>query len=213
MPSDFELRTSALTRQMHRHMDGVTAESMKLAGVSGLFNYGVNIPTIRRIAAETGCDHQFAKHIYMRPVRELRMAALTIADPAQVTAGELSFWLDGAITCELLDEMAMRLISRTRLADEVISQWLERGDARARYAALMSLARTAGCDAGRVLDAVAASVAEYPDDMQIARAAAVFCSSLAADDSFGPLLGEFAGKIDGRTPAAGHILGELEWMM
>ena len=216
MPSDFAPRMSQLLREMRRNMDGVTAEAMYNAGVRGVLNYGVSIPTIRNIARSEAKDHEFAKYLYRQQVRELRMAAVSVACPECVTADELPFWLAGEPSTELLDELAMQLISRTLPAvlDAVIDDWLERGDSPARYAAMMSLARAREYDKGRALAAMAKAVGESADDMRMAHGAVTMAAAIAAaDESYIPLIRETALALTNQGPAGRHFAEETEWMI
>lgn len=216
MPADFAPRMSQLLREMRRNMDGVTAEAMYNAGVRGVLNYGVGIPTIRKIARSVGRDHEFAKFLYRQQVRELRMAAVSVACPECVTTDELSFWLDGNPSTELLDELAMQLISRTAqpVLDAVVGGWLEQGDAAARYAAMMSLSRAHGYDTQRALAAMAVAVEESADDMRLAHGAVVMAASVAAaDESTVPLIRELASRLTNRGSAGRYFAEETEWMI
>ena len=216
MPADFALRMSRLLHEMQRNMDGVTAEAMYNAGVRGVLNYGVSIPTIRTIAHDTERDHEFAKYLYRQQVRELRMAAVSVACPECVTAAELPFWLGGNPSTELLDELSMQLISRTAptVLAAVVSDWLERGDSSARYAAMMSLARAGGYDARRALAAAAAAVEESPDDMRLAHGAVTLAVAVAAaDESAVPLIRGIARSLADAGHAGRHFADETEWMI
>ena len=224
MPADYARRMSELLHEMRRNMDGVTAEAMYNAGVRGVLNYGVGIPAIRSIARSDGRDHQFAKYLYRQQVRELRMAAVSVAEPGCVTADELPFWLDGNPTTELIDELAMQLISRTspEVLAAVVSRWLEEGDAAARYAAMMALARARGYDTERVLTAMSSSLAAYPDDLRLAHGAVVLAASVAAaDGSKAARIREISDMLicltsdvtRGITPAARHFADEIDWII
>lgn len=216
MPADYARRMGLLLSEMRRNMDGVTAEAMYNAGVRGLLNYGVGIPAIRRIARDFGRDHQFAKYLYRQQVRELRMAAVVIAQPECVTTGELSFWLDGDPTTELLDELAMQLISRVSgdVQAAVISEWLCRGDAAARYAAMMALSRSDGCDASRLLTAIAEALAAFPDDMRLAHGAVTLAASIAAaEPAAARQIREMAASLSAAGSAGRHFADEIDWMI
>ncbi|MDE5637345.1 MAG: DNA alkylation repair protein [Alistipes sp.] len=210
---DFTSRMVVLLGEMRREQNGVVADAMYDAGVRGVLNYGVSIPTIRAIAQREGRDHEFAKFLYGQQVRELRMAAVSIARAECVTADELAFWLGGNPSTELLDELAMRLISRTEVLDDVVRQWLEEGDAAARYAAMMSLARGCGYDVLRAVKAALIAVAEAPDDMRAARAAVVFLVAAASDDALRDEIVAGIGALDASAPAAGYLREEAGWQL
>lgn len=202
----------ALLGEMRREMNGVAADAMYDAGVRGVLNYGVSIPTIRDIAGRTGHDHSFAKFLYRQQVRELRMAAVSIAEPELVTAGELQFWLEGNPSVELLDELAMRLICRSSVIGDVVGMWLECGDAPARYAAMMSLARAAGYDVARVLRGTVRAIEESPDDMRLARAAVFLLGSIAAEADRADDVRRAAAALP-ESRAGRHVREEMAWMV
>lgn len=88
-------RMAALLGELRREMNGAVAESMQRGEGGYGLNYGVSIPAIRAIAGRVGTDHAFARFLYRQDVRELRMAALTIADPASVTPDNVDEWFVG----------------------------------------------------------------------------------------------------------------------
>lgn len=88
-------RMAALLGELRREMNGAVAESMQRGEGGYGLNYGVSIPAIRAIAGRVGTDHAFARFLYRQDVRELRMAALTIADPVSVTPDNVDEWFVG----------------------------------------------------------------------------------------------------------------------
>ena len=179
--SDHTSRMASLLGRLRREMNGAVVEAMERAGVKGPLNYGVSIPTIRAIAAETGRDHAFARFLYRQEVRELRMAAVSIAEPSAVTPDELPEWLEGDPTLELLDELALKLFSKCspEVTDTLAGRWLTRGTLPMRYAALMTLARVPRKEPGSLLAGLRRTLEEFPREMTLARAAVPCCCSLA----------------------------------
>ena len=135
-------RMAALLGKLRREMNGAVAESMQRGEGGYGLNYGVSIPTIRAIAGRVGTDHAFARFLYRQDVRELRMAALTIADPVSVTPDNVDEWFVGRMPEELIEELALRLLSRCGrpVLDTLCGRWLRAGSGAERYAALMALA-------------------------------------------------------------------------
>lgn len=213
--TDRTARMAALLGELRREMNGAVAESMQRgAGGYGL-NYGVCIPTIRAIAARVGTDHAFARFLYLQDVRELRMAALTIADPACVTPDELDEWFAGRMPEELIEELALRLLSRCGrpVLDALCERWLRAGNEARRYAALMTLARARAqeFDMPAAVEAVPGVVAAFPGDLRLARGAAAFVQSAAAH--VGP---ERLGRMLERLPdsrGGRYLRDEVAWMI
>lgn len=151
-------RMAALLGKLRREMNGAVAESMQRGEGGYGLNYGVSIPTIRAIAGRVGTDHAFARFLYRQDVRELRMAALTIADPVSVTPDNVDEWFVGRMPEELIEELALRLLSRCGrpVLDTLCGRWLRAGSGAERYAALMALARARvqEFDAAAIVEAV-----------------------------------------------------------
>lgn len=198
--SDHTSRMAALLGRLRREMNGAVVEAMERAGVKGVFNYGVSIPTIRAIAAETGRDHAFARFLYRQQVRELRMAALSIADPTSVTPEEIDFWLSGSPSVELLDELALRLLSRSSddVLQELAGRRLTSGEAPECYAALMTLSRTRTIGADELAERVAGALLRFPDDRHVARAAAACGWTIASEPGFAAWLRNLPDTAAGR---------------
>lgn len=184
-------RMAALLGRLRREMNGAVAESMQRSGDRYGLNYGVSIPTIRTIAATEGVDHDFARFLYQQDVRELRMAALSIASPAEVTVQHVDEWFSATMPEELAEELALRLLSRCSVAVlEVLGQqWLDDASPLKCYVALMALSR-AKCSQSllaHVVTHLPTCFARFPDDLRLARGASVFVQQHARNLSSGQL--------------------------
>ena len=99
-------RMIALLGAMRKQMNGAVSESMQRDGQKYGLNYGVSIATVREIVAEEECDYEFAKYLFKQQVRELRLAACHLAEPAKVDTHEFPFWARGIVNSELAEELA-----------------------------------------------------------------------------------------------------------
>ena len=120
---DYTSRMVALLRELRRERNGAVADSMRYYGTPYGLNYGVSLPTLRRIARAEAPDHGFARYLYRQDVRELRLAALHIACPACFTPEEFPAWAAGIVNSEIAEEAAFALLSRAvdRLARCVVA--------------------------------------------------------------------------------------------
>ena len=109
---DYTSRMVALLRELRRERNGAVADSMRYYGTPYGLNYGVSLPTLRRIARAEAPDHGFARYLYRQDVRELRLAALHIACPACFTPEEFPAWAAGIVNSEIAEEAAFALLSR-----------------------------------------------------------------------------------------------------
>lgn len=174
---NYTSRMAALLGRLRREMNGAVSESMTRAGLRGGLNYGVSIPTIRSIAREVEPDHGFARFLYRQQVRELRLAALHIARPECLTCEELDEWMAENPQREVLDELAMVLLSRAPqpILAHLERVWLAGEDLAACYTALMALNR-AEVNHSQLWPAVVAALSRFSERGPVARAALALCS-------------------------------------
>ena len=154
-------KMAALIRMLRRDINGAVTERMEELGIHYACNWGVSLPAVRRAAAVFAPDHEFARFLYGKQLRELLLSAFVIADPQAVTAGELAFWGAGVKNAELAENLAFSLLSRTALAVPLAGEWLaDDAPVLLQYSALLALARMRD-GAGRLpggLDAEALAV-------------------------------------------------------
>ncbi len=175
----------ALLGELRRERNGAVADAMCLCGKPYGLNYGVSLPTLRRIARAETPDHDFARYLYVQDVRELRLAALYIAQPERVTMDEAAFWAAGIINSEVAEEASFALLSRVGVLPELFRSWIT-ASPLLQYAALLAAARSpqaslAWVDA--VLEAVHRNAVEAEALVAAARSVA------AADTSAAPAAG------------------------
>lgn len=131
----------ALLGAMRKQMNGAVADAMRYYGEKYGLNYGVSLPTLRQIAHQEQPDHTLAQYLYKQQVRELRLAALHIAQPEKITLSEADFWAEGVINSEVAEEMAFAMLSKTAEAKAIIAKWSNTDSEFLIYAALMAASR------------------------------------------------------------------------
>ena len=189
---DYTSRMVALLRELRRERNGAVADSMRYYGTPYGLNYGVSLPTLRRIARAEAPDHGFARYLYRQDVRELRLAALHISCPACFTPEEFPAWAAGIVNSEIAEEAAFALLSRAEAFPALFSAWIASPDALLQYAALLAAARSPRLTASWVAPAVEAvhrnataeATVETPAEATTEATAAAI--SAAADTSVAP---------------------------
>lgn len=131
----------ALLGAMRKQMNGAVADTMRYYGEKYGLNYGVSLPTLRQIANQEQPDHSLAQYLYKQQVRELRLAALHIAQPEKITSSETDFWAEGVINSEVAEEMAFAMLSKAAEAKAIIDKWSDSDDELLIYTALMAASR------------------------------------------------------------------------
>lgn len=189
---DYTSRMVALLRELRRERNGAVADSMRYYGTPYGLNYGVSLPTLRRIARAEAPDHGFARYLYRQDVRELRLAALHIAWSGVPYAGGVPRM--GRRHRQFRNRRGSRFCPAepSEAFPALFSAWIASPDALLQYAALLAAARSPRLTASWVAPAVEAvhrnataeATVETPAEaMTEATAAAI---SAAADTSVAP---------------------------
>lgn len=175
----------ALLGELRRERNGAVADAMCLCGKPYGLNYGVSLPTLRRIARAETPDHDFARYLYVQDVRELRLAALYIAQPERVTMDEAAFWAAGIINSEVAEEASFALLSRVGVQPAIFESWMA-ASPLLQYAALLAAARSPQASLAWV-DAALGAV--HRDAVEAEALVAAARSVAAADTSAAPAAG------------------------
>ncbi len=166
--------------RLRKDTNGAVVADMEDRGVHYVRSYGVSQHTVRSVAKEFAPDHGFAKYLWEQPIRELKLAAVIIAEPEQITIEELKFWLSGADNNELAENLASFLLARTQITDRILELYGQSPNLTEQYAAILSAARgNPGCISAK--DAITcAEKASSVGDPVLLRAAGLLLSKAAA---------------------------------
>lgn len=197
----------ALLGELRRERNGAVADAMCLCSKPYGLNYGVSLPTLRRIARAEMPDHDFARYLYVQDVRELRLAALYIAQPERVTMDEAAFWAAGIINSEVAEEASFALLSRVGVLPELFRSWIT-ASPLLQYAALLAAARSPQASLAWVdaaLEAVHRNAVEAEALAAAARNGAADCSA-----TNGAVIAGAAGQVATATFAAraAHLVAQ-----
>lgn len=121
------------------------------ANLSGMARFGIKVdaavgasmPGLRKLAKETGRDHQLALAMWETGVHEARIFAALIDVPKQVTEAQMDAWVSAFNSWDLCDQCCMNLFDRTPYAYDKAIQWAKDDREfvkRAGFAIMASLA-------------------------------------------------------------------------
>ena len=131
-----------------RERNGLVADTMYYEGARYGLNYGVSLPTVRRLVRELEPqrDEAFARFLLSQQVRCLQLAAYSLAEPESLAdASVAEMWFTSLKNSELAEEAAYALLSRS----ESLSEWmcdLKPFPRYVRYALVMAAARVSQPD-------------------------------------------------------------------
>ena len=203
----------ALLGTMRKQMNGAVADAMYYYGADYGLNYGVSLPTVRQIAREQEKDHALALYLYKQQVRELRLAALHIAQAEAITMEELPTRAEGVINSEIAEEMAFALLPRTTIISDIFTAWSESDNEFLVYATLMAAARSELARDTNIVNATPNILSRFSASRIIAQGVVALLA--AAYDCDAEARKAVTEEIEGleESPAANYVKEEMSWRM
>lgn len=198
----------SLLGSLRREMNGAVADSMSYYGTRYGLNYGVSLPTIRSIAAKEERDNALALYLYKQDVRELRLAALHLAQPESFDV-DATTWMDGITTSEIAEEMAYALLRHIETLPMLFDNWCRSGKEFPTYAVIMAVARKAITQT--TLPALPEIIDQYPESRLIAQGAVALLSAAMTTKSAEEIK-EILRSLP-QCKASEYINEEMEWRM
>jgi 3-methyladenine DNA glycosylase AlkD len=213
MATDNTQRMITLLGAMRKQMNGAVADAMRYYGADYGLNYGVSLPTVRSIAQAEERNHQLALYLYKQQVRELRLAALHIADPALLAPDSLDEWAEGIINSEVAEEMAFALLRYADALPAIFTEWGSSDNEFLAYAALRSAAATAfGREVAIVAQTIEA-IDRFHTSRIIAQAAVAVLAAAYEHNPEARLAVEQAINDLDDTISASYVKEEMAWRM
>ena len=120
---DVELKQ--IMQQVVMLQNGVVASQMAKSGVSGLMNYGVALPQLRRIAAEAGTNHNLARRLCQLNIREARILASLLFNANALTDNDLTLIADSITNLDMAENFAQNIVCK--IADTAFFDRLANG--------------------------------------------------------------------------------------
>ena len=87
---------------------------------------GVQIPELRKLAKETGKNHQLALELWKTSVAEARILAAMVDEPEKLTETQMDNWVQDIDSWDIGDQVCMNLFEKTPLAWKKICDWSKR---------------------------------------------------------------------------------------
>lgn len=211
----------ALLGAFRRERNGLVSDTMHYDGTRYGLNYGVSLPTVRRLVRDEQPDHAFASFLLEQQVRELQLAAFHLADPDRfANPVEAAHWFGALVNTELAEEAAFACLCRSRALPDFFEQWLRSREPLTVYAVLLAAARAPQPSVqwiGPMCDALRRIAADRSLPAYAARRVAEGAVALAArlaetDEAACTRLREVSDRL-GSTAAERLFVEELAWRL
>jgi 3-methyladenine DNA glycosylase AlkD len=118
---------------------------MQRVGINADQTIGVSLYDLRKIAKETGVNHDLALALWQTGVHEARILAGIIADPAQVDEALLENWVADFDSWDICDQVS-DLFSRSRYGYAKAREWADRPEEFVKRTAFVIMAHLAVYD-------------------------------------------------------------------
>ena len=101
-------------------------EGMAKFGIVAEKRMGVSVPDMRKIAKETGKNHNLALELWKTGIPEARIVAALVGDPEKLTEKQMEDWVKDINSWDICDQVCMNLFEKTTFAWKKIIDWSER---------------------------------------------------------------------------------------
>ena len=118
-------------------------EGMARFGIKTKKAYGVRMPELRRMARETGKNHELAEKLWKHGYSETKIMASMIDDPQIVTEEQMENWVVEFDSWDICDQCCMNLFRKTPFAYKKVYEWSEREEEFVKRAAFTLIATLA----------------------------------------------------------------------
>lgn len=98
-------------------------ETMKHFGIESPNAFGVNTPTLRKLAQQIGTDHRLALSLWKTGYHEARVLASLIADPENMTERLMERWVHDFDSWAICDACCAELFDDTPFAISKAFEW------------------------------------------------------------------------------------------
>lgn len=129
-----------IIRKIESLADPAAVKGMTRFGINPENTYGVSIPTLRKMAKETGKDHALAQQLWVSGSHEARLLAAFIDRPEMVTEAQMESWVSDFDSWDVCDQCCGNLFDRTEFAHRKAIEWSEREEEFVKRAGFVLMA-------------------------------------------------------------------------
>jgi 3-methyladenine DNA glycosylase AlkD len=110
-------------------------EGMARFGIVPENRLGLSIPDMRKLAKDTGKDHELALGLWKTGILDARIVAAMIDEPDKVTESQMDDWVKDLNSWDVCDQVCMNLFEKTPYAWKKILDWSVREEEFVKRAA------------------------------------------------------------------------------
>jgi len=129
-----------ILRFLKTHASPENVAGMARYGISPDRNYGVCTPVLFEVAKKFKGDHELARELWRSGVRDARLVACFLDDPAKVTGRQMNEWVKDFNSWDVCDGCCIHLFSRTKEGHAKAKEWSVREEEYVKRAGYVMMA-------------------------------------------------------------------------
>lgn len=129
--------------QIKQRMNGAVVESMRESGIIYKVSYGVTIPELQEIAQPYKGNHELAIQLFEQDIRECKIIASMIDNPAHVTGNQIDEWCEDFNNTEIIEQVCNNLFWKSDFALSRSYEWCIEDDELMKKAGLLIIGHRA----------------------------------------------------------------------
>lgn len=137
------MKTKTILSKLKSLSNPKNVAEMAHYGINPEKNYGVQMPVLREMAKELGKDHKLAQELWELGIRETRLLATMVDDPALVSEAQMERRVKDFNSWDICDGCVMNLFAHTKLAWQKAIEWSLREEEFVKRAGFVLMARLA----------------------------------------------------------------------
>lgn len=134
-------RIKEIKQSFRLYMNGVAAQSMREKGISYKVNWGIQLPTLQRMASLYGKDYELATELWKENIRECKIMAAIIMPPEKMLPDMAQLWMEQIDNQELAELLPFLLFHKLPYIIELAYRWMSSENKYYQIAAFNTLAR------------------------------------------------------------------------
>lgn len=112
--------------ELRRDTNGAVVGTMfEMLGSERYINYGVTIPTIKKVAAKYAPNHQLAMEMFHSEIREMKLCAIYVENSDEVTEQQMVLWSQAFDSQEIAEHCCTMLFCKAPCGLKVARRWID----------------------------------------------------------------------------------------
>ncbi|MFV0483830.1 MAG: DNA alkylation repair protein [Bacteroidales bacterium] len=135
-----------ILKDIPKYKNGEVVRQMQDLGVEFKHNYGVSLPTLKKMSAQYPKDHILALKLWNKQWRETMILATMLDDSTKVTEEQVDYWIKSANSIELAGCMCQYLMVDLPFSYAKAFEWCRGKKFIVKYAGVVLIGRLALVD-------------------------------------------------------------------